>query len=85
MQQTLARELERRTARRVRVGMYKDVSTSLHIYGQDAKHLTGEGDKVKSFFERHDCAKFKAMSMASAFAGEMPITCAITRLTSAGV
>ncbi len=71
LQQTLARELERRAGRRVRTGTYKDVSTSLHIYGQDAKHLTGDGEAVKSFFERHDLEKFKAMSMTSEFAGEM--------------
>ncbi len=80
MQQAMARELERRAGREVRVGMYKDVSTSLHIYGQDAKHIAGGEGAVKSFFERHDCEKFKAMSMTSAFAGEMLVLPQLERL-----
>jgi hypothetical protein len=71
MHQTIAKEIERRSGRKTRVGVYKDVSTSLHIYGQDAKHIAGDGDKVKSFFVRHDLEKFKAMSMTGEFAGEM--------------
>lgn len=71
MQQCIAQEIEKRTGTKTIVGSYKDTSTSLHIYGQDAKHITGDGDQVKSFFERHDVEKFKAMSMASQFAGEM--------------
>jgi hypothetical protein len=73
MQQTIAQDIERRTGVKTRVGTYKDTSTSLHIYGQDAKHITGDGGKVKPFFERHDLERFKAMSMTSAFAGEMLI------------
>ncbi len=71
MHQTLAQTIERKSGVRTRVGTYTDTSTSLHIYGQDAKHLAGDGDTVKPFFERHDLEAFKAMSMAGAFAGEM--------------
>ena len=80
MQQTMALELQRRAGRSVRVGTYKDVSTSLHIYGQDAKHLAGDGGAVKPFLERHDCAGFMAMSMTSAFAAEMLVLPQLARL-----
>jgi hypothetical protein len=73
LHQTIAREIERRSGVPTRVGTYKDTSTSLHIYGQDAKHLTGDGGRVKPFFERHDLGAFLAMSMTSEFAGRMLI------------
>jgi len=71
MQQTIAQEIERKSGIPTRVGSYRDCSTSLHIYGQDAHHITGNGKTVKPFFERHDLAKFLAMSMSSDFVGEM--------------
>jgi hypothetical protein len=73
LHQIVAQEIERRSGVPTRAGSYTDTSTSLHIYGQDAKHIAGDGAAVKSFFDRHDLEKFKNMSMTSAFAGEMLI------------
>jgi thymidylate synthase len=66
MQQILAREIEERTGRPVRVGSYADYSTSLHIYGQDFRQISGNSEKgIKDFFERFDATSFMGSSLNS--------------------
>ena len=71
-QQVLAKELEKRTGKRVRVGSYADFSMSLHIYGQDFPQVKGDEEKgLKSFFENLNEDNLDAKCMTSDDARDM--------------
>ncbi len=66
LQQTLASRISERTGRPVRVGSYADYSTSLHIYGQDFRQISGDPEKgIKDFFERFTAETFASASLES--------------------
>jgi hypothetical protein len=72
LQGWLARQLEERAGRKVRVGSYADYSFSLHIYGQDFAAVGGDAAKgLQSFFDTFDEETFLARSLPSAIALEM--------------
>lgn len=72
LQGWLARQLEARTKRKVRVGSYADYSFSLHIYGQDFGAVGGDAEKgLQSFFDTFDEETYIARSLPSAIAVEM--------------
>lgn len=72
LQAWMARQLEQRTGRKVRVGSYADYSFSMHIYGQDFAAVGGDEDKgLQSFFETFDEETFLARSLPSEIALEM--------------
>ncbi|MEI6732031.1 MAG: thymidylate synthase [archaeon] len=66
MQQVLAKDLEKRIGREVRVGSYSDYSSNLHIYGQD---ITGAGKGALAFIELGE-EKAVARAKDSQFAAE---------------
>jgi thymidylate synthase len=64
--QMLARQIEQRSGRKVRMGSYADYSFSLHIYGQDFKQVGGDAQRgLKSFFETFDEAAYLERSLNS--------------------
>jgi thymidylate synthase len=66
LQQILAQKIERRTGRPTRVGSYADYSTSLHIYGQDFRQISGNPERgIKDFFERFTAESFALSSLDS--------------------
>ncbi len=74
LQSTLARELEARSGRTVRVGSYADYAASLHIYGQDFGAVGGdEARGLKSFFDSFDEEAYMARSLTSEMARDMLI------------
>jgi thymidylate synthase len=72
MFQMLARQIQERTGRKVRMGSYADFSFSLHIYGRDFKQVGGDGERgLKSFFENFDEKQYVARAFNSEDAKEM--------------
>jgi thymidylate synthase len=74
LQGVLARELEAKTGRVVRIGSYADYAASLHIYGQDFGAVGGDADRgLRSFFETFDEETYLARSLTSEMARDMLI------------
>ncbi|MDP6039273.1 MAG: thymidylate synthase [Candidatus Latescibacteria bacterium] len=72
LQSVLAKEIEKKAGRPVKVGSYADYSFSLHIYGQDFSMVGGdEGKGIKSFFDTSDEETYVARSFNSDDAAEM--------------
>lgn len=72
LQQTIARQIEAKTGRSVRVGSYADYSCSLHIYGQDFGAVGGDAERgLQSFFDTFDEEAFVARSLPSDIARDM--------------
>ena len=72
LQSTLARAIEEKAGRPVRVGSYADYAMSLHIYGQDFTLVGGDEEKgIRSFFDNFDEAAYIARSFTSEDAAEM--------------
>lgn len=72
LQSVLARELEKKIGRPVRVGSYADYSASLHIYGQDFGAVGGDAERgLKSFFETFDEESYVARALTSEMARDM--------------
>jgi thymidylate synthase len=70
--QLLAKEIEKKAGRPVRLGSYADYSFSLHIYGQDFKQVGGDKEKgLRSFFDNFDEESYVARAMESEDAKEM--------------
>lgn len=66
LQQVIAKEIERKTGIRTRVGSYAEYSTSLHIYGQDFTQIRWDEKKgIRNFFEKFDEDSFSAGSLSS--------------------
>jgi thymidylate synthase len=64
--QMLARQIEERAGKPVRMGSYADYSFSLHIYGQDFKQVGGDAQRgLKSFFDTFDEQSYLDRSMRS--------------------
>ncbi len=83
LQQTAARELARKSGRKVRVGSYADYSCSLHIYGQDFGAVGGDAERgLKSFFDTFDEAGFLARSLTSEMARDMLVLPQLENLLS---
>jgi len=72
LQSRLARAIEAKAGRKVKVGSYADYSFSLHIYGQDFTLVGGDEEKgIKSFFDNFDEETYIQRSFASEDAAEM--------------
>jgi thymidylate synthase len=70
--QALARQIQERAQRPVKLGSYADYSFSLHIYGQDFGQVGGDAQRgLRSFFENFDEERYIARAMDSADAGEL--------------
>jgi thymidylate synthase len=70
----LARDIERRSGQRTRVGSYADYSFSLHIYGQDFSAVGGDAKKgLKSFFDNFDEQSVLKRSLTSEKARDLLI------------
>jgi len=71
MGQVIAQEIEKKTGQRTRLGRYVDVSSSLHIYGQDFHYISEDKSRgVKSFFDKFDAKSFNDASYDSSTASE---------------
>ncbi|HDP35096.1 MAG TPA: hypothetical protein ENN29_08315 [Candidatus Hydrogenedentes bacterium] len=83
LQQTIARQIEQRTGRKVRVGSYADYSCSLHIYGQDFGAVGGDAERgLQSFFDTFDEEGFIARSLPSDIARDMLVLPQLQNLLS---
>lgn len=72
LQRELARRIEAKAGRPVRVGSYADYSTSLHIYGQDFGAVGGDAARgLQSFFDTFDEASYISRALTSDMAAEM--------------
>ena len=70
--QLLAKEIEKKAGRPVRLGSYADYSFSLHIYGQDFKQVGGDKERgLRSFFDNFDESAYLERSLSSDDAKEM--------------
>ncbi|HEY3321376.1 MAG TPA: thymidylate synthase [Planctomycetota bacterium] len=70
--QTLAKEVQEKAGRPVKLGSYADYAFSLHIYGQDFKQVGGDKEKgLKSFFDTFNEESYIERSLSSADAKEM--------------
>lgn len=83
LQQVLAKELESRTGRTVRVGSYADYASSLHIYGQDFGAVGGDTERgLKSFFDTFDEETYIARALTSEMALDMLVLPQLKALVS---
>ena len=74
MQQLLAKEIEKKTGRTVKVGSYADYASSLHIYGQDFGAVGGDEERgLKSFFDTFDEEAYIARALTSEMVCDMLI------------
>ena len=72
LQSALARDIQKKAGRKVRVGSYADYSFSLHIYGQDFALVGGDPEKgIRSFFDNFDEESYIGRSFRSDDAAEM--------------
>ncbi|MFA6240795.1 MAG: thymidylate synthase [Candidatus Hydrogenedentales bacterium] len=72
LQQVLARRIEERAGKQVRVGSYADYSGAMHIYGQDFAAVGGDAERgLSSFFDTFDEETYVARSLTSEMAAEM--------------
>jgi thymidylate synthase len=68
LMRTIARSLEERIKRPVRVGRYVDISDSLHIYGSYFREIEGDPERgIKSFFQHLESRSFEERTWESAF------------------
>ena len=68
LMRTIARSLEERVQRPVRVGRYVDISDSLHIYGSYFREIEGDPERgIKSFFQHLESRSFEERTWDSAF------------------
>jgi len=64
--QMLARQIQEKAGRPVKLGSYADYSFSLHIYGQDFRQVGGDAAKgLRSFFENFDEAAYLERALTS--------------------
>jgi thymidylate synthase len=64
----IAEAISGRTARRVRLGRYVDISDSLHIYGSYFREIEGDPEKgIQSFFEKLKSRTFEERTWSSDF------------------
>lgn len=83
LQRQIARMIEEKTGRPVRVGSYADYAASLHIYGQDFGAVGGDADRgLKSFFDTFDEESFLARSLTSEMAADMLVLPQLRQLMS---
>jgi len=83
LQQTIAKQIEKRVGRKVRVGSYADYSCSLHIYGQDFGAVGGDAERgLQSFFDTFDEDGFIARSLPSDIAKDMLVLPQLQNLLS---
>ena len=83
LQQHIARKIEEKTGRSVRVGSYADYSCSLHIYGQDFGAVGGDAERgLQSFFDTFDEESFVARSLPSEIARDMLVLPQLENLLS---
>jgi len=81
LQSILAREIEKKSGRKTRVGSYADYSFSLHIYGQDFGQVGGDAERgLRSFFDNFDEESMLRRSMTSEDAREMLVLPQMKRL-----
>ena len=72
MFEMLARQIQERAGKPVKVGSYADYSFSLHIYGRDFGQVGGDTQRgLKSFFDTFDEARYLERSLTSEDAKEM--------------
>ncbi len=72
LMQVLAKEIEAKGGKPVRVGSYADYACSLHIYGQDFGAVGGSEERgLQSFFDTFDEDGFVARSLTSEMARDM--------------
>ena len=72
LQRVLARQIEAKAERPVRVGSYADYSASLHIYGQDFGAVGGDAARgLQSFFDTFDEEGYVGRALTSDMAAEM--------------
>lgn len=66
LMQVIAKEIEKKAHRPVKVGSYADYCFSLHIYGQDFKQVGGDDERgLKSFFDTFDEQSYLDRSLSS--------------------
>ena len=83
LQRQIARMIEARAGRPVRVGSYADYAASIHIYGQDFGAVGGDEDRgLKSFFDTFDEETFLARSLTSEMAADMLVLPQLHQLLS---
>lgn len=68
----LAKQIQQKTGRSVKLGSYADYSFSLHIYGQDFKQVAGDAERgLASFFDTFDEKTYIERSLNSEDAKEL--------------
>jgi hypothetical protein len=83
MQSVLARDIEKKAGRPVKVGSYADYSFSLHIYGQNFGAVGGDTEQgLQSFFDTFDEEAFLARSLTSEEASFMLVVPQLKALLS---
>jgi thymidylate synthase-like protein len=83
LQSVLAREIQEKMGRPVRVGSYADYSSALHIYGQDFGAVGGDAERgLQSFFDSFDEETYLARSLTSEQAADMLVVPQLKQLTS---
>lgn len=83
LQSVLAKQIEAKAGRPVRVGSYADYAASLHIYGQDFGAVGGDDARgLKSFFENFDEDAYIARSLTSEMARDMLVVPQLKELIS---
>jgi hypothetical protein len=81
--QVLARQIEAKAGKTVKMGSYADYAFSLHIYGQDFKQVGGDPERgLRSFFDNFDEADYLERSLNSADAKEMLVLPQLRELLS---
>ena len=81
--QDMAHRIAERTGRPVRLGSYADYASSLHIYGQDFKQVSGDEERgLASFFDTFDEDTYVARSLSSADAKELLVLPQLRQLLS---
>ena len=72
LQSVVARAIEEKAGRTVRVGSYADYASSLHIYGQDFGAVGGDAERgLKSFFDNFDEETYLSRALTSEMARDM--------------
>jgi thymidylate synthase len=72
LQSVVARAIEEKAGRTVRVGSYADYASSLHIYGQDFGAVGGDAERgLMSFFDNFDEETYLSRALTSEMARDM--------------
>lgn len=83
LQSVVAKAIEEKAGRPVRVGSYADYASSLHIYGQDFGAVGGDAERgLKSFFDNFDEETYLARSLTSEMARDMLVIPQLKELLS---